>query len=154
MHRLPDLKLTNGQICYQQTWLLTHYRSGGSLPNVRTLGSGEGMLRPFEPLAAGRTWPALPEVHRLVADQLHRAVVVVSVRRIVVADAVDELDGGVASLPGGLVVANRRTVMSGPRATRRRPKRPRGLNRRGAPNLRAGVRGGGAPSPAQCTHIG
>ena len=70
---------------------------------------GEAPL-PFEPLAAGRARPPLPEVHRLVADYLHRAVVVVSVRRIVVADAVDELDGGVASLPSGLVVANRRTV--------------------------------------------
>ena len=76
-------------------------------------------------------------MHRLVADHRRRAVVVVSVRRIVVADAVVELDGGVASLPGGLVVANRGTVMSGPRATRRRPHRPRGLNRCGAPNLRA-----------------
>ena len=57
--------------------------------------------------------------------------VVVSVRRIVVAGAVDELVGGVASLPGGLVVANRRTVMSGPYAARGRLHRPRGLSRRG-----------------------
>ena len=110
--------------------------------------------RPFEPLALRRAWPPLPEVHRLVADQQHRAVVVVSVRRIVVADAVDELDGGVASLPSGLVVANRRTVMSGPHAARCRPHRPRGLNRRGAPNLRAGVEGAEPFARSQCTHIG
>ena len=49
--------------------------------------------------------------------------------------------------PGGLVLANRRTVMSGPRATRRRPHRPRGLNRRGA--AASSVRGsrGRSPSP-------
>ena len=110
--------------------------------------------RPFEPLALRRAWPPLLEVHRLVADHLRRAVVVVSVRRIVVADAVVELDGGIASLPGGLVVANRRTVMSGPRSTRRRAHRPRGLNRRGAPNLRAGVEGAEPFARSQCTHIG
>ena len=113
-----------------------------------------GAASPFEPLAVPRAWPPLPEVHRLVADHRRRAVVVVSVRRIVVADAVDQLDGGVASLPGGLVVANRRTVMSGPRSTRRRPKWPRGLNRRGAPNLRAGVEGAEPFARSQCTHIG
>ena len=109
--------------------------------NVRTLRLARGCCAPFESPASGRARPPLPEVHRLVADHLHRAVVVVSVRRLVVADAVVALDGGVASLPSGLVVANRRTVMSGQHATRRRPHRPRGLNRRGAPNLRAGVEG-------------
>ena len=109
---------------------------------------------PFEPLASGRARPPLLEGHRLVADHLHHAVVVVSVRRIVVADAVVELAGGVVSLPSGLVVANRRTVMSGPHATRRWPHRPRGLNRCGAPNLRAGVEGAEPFARSQCTHIG
>ena len=96
-----------------------------------TLRSGEGMLRlPFEPLALPRARPPLPQVHRLVADHRRRAVVVVSVRRIVVADAVGELGGGVTSLPSSVVVANRRTVMSGPLAARGRSHRPRGLIRR------------------------
>ena len=125
--------------------------SGASIPSVYTEGSGEG-LSPLDPLAAGRARLALPAVERLVADHLRRAVV--SVRRIVVADAVDERDGGVASLPGGLVVANRRTVMSGPHAARCRPHRPRGLNRRSAPNLRAGVEGAEPFARSQCTHIG
>ena len=110
--------------------------------------------RPFEPLAAGRVQPPRPEVHRLVADHLHCAVVVVSVRRIVVADAVVESGGGVVSLPSGLVVANRRTVMSGPHAARTWPHRPRGLNRCGTPNLRAGVEGAEPFARSQCTHIG
>ena len=51
-----------------------------SLPNVRTLGSGEGALRaPFEPLAPGRARPLLPVAVRLVVDHLHRAVVVAHV---------------------------------------------------------------------------
>ena len=119
------------------------------------IATGEGRLRlPFEPLALRRAWPPLPVVVGLVADHLHPAVVVVSVRRIVVADAVVELDGGVASLPSGFVVANRGTVMSGPHQTRRRPHRPRGLNRCGTPNLRAGVEGAEPFARAQCTHIG
>ena len=37
----------------------------------------KGTLRaPFEPLAAGCAWPSLPEVGRLVAVLLHRAIVV------------------------------------------------------------------------------
>ena len=62
---------------------------------------------PFEPFASGRARPPHPEVQRLVTDRLHRAAAVVSVRRIVVTDAVVEWDGRVASLPSGLVVANR-----------------------------------------------
>ena len=45
------------------------------LPRVVGL-PGEGMLRsPLNPLAAGRAWPPLPVLVRLVADHLHRAVV-------------------------------------------------------------------------------
>ena len=66
----------------------------------------------------------------------------------------DEPDGGVASLRSGLLLANRRTVMSGPHQTRRRPHRARCLNRCGAPNLRAGVEGAEPFARSQCTHIG
>ena len=42
---------------------------------MRTLGSGEGMLRsPFEPPAILSARPALQVVVRIVADHLHRAV--------------------------------------------------------------------------------
>ena len=40
------------------------------------LWRGDAAL-PFEPLAAGRARPALPEVARFVADHLHRAAVLV-----------------------------------------------------------------------------
>ena len=66
----------------------------------------------------------------------------------------DELDGGVASLPSGLVLVIRRTVMMLPSRGQTTAAPTAGLNRRSAPQSLCVGRGGGAPRQPNVDTLG